>query len=225
MTDSTLLSALLSALLIGLAGSVHCVGMCGGIVTSFTFMLPKNRNPYPFLLAYNIGRISAYAVAGAIAGSLGTLVTLSRYLNPQILPMIGSIFMFLMGLYIGRWSNMLTHVERMGGYFWRLISPLSKKLVPIKHPIYALPYGMVWGWLPCGLVYSTLTWSVSTGDPLSGFITMLFFGLGTLPVMLAMGGTAKELRQLLNKSVVRQSVAILLCSFGLILMANAIHTW
>lgn len=216
---------LLSAVLIGIAGSVHCVGMCGGVVTSFTFMLPKQVSPFPFLIAYNLGRILSYGVAGALAGFLGSMVTTNDYVNSQILPLIGGIFMVLLGLYIGKWSNLLSHLERLGRYFWRVISPLSKKLIPIKHPLYALPYGMVWGWLPCGLVYSTLTWSVSTADPLSGFLTMVFFGIGTLPVMLAMGATAKSIKDMLARRIIRQTVALTLCVMGLLLTTQAIHNW
>lgn len=216
---------LFSAVLIGIAGSVHCVGMCGGVVTSFTFMLPKQVSPFPFLIAYNIGRILSYGVAGAIAGFLGSMVTTNSFVNSQILPLIGGIFMVLLGLYIGKWSNLLSKVERLGRYFWHVISPLSRKLIPIKHPLYALPYGMVWGWLPCGLVYSTLTWSVSTGDPVSGFLTMVFFGIGTLPVMLAMGATAKSIKEMLAHQFVRQAVALTLCGLGLLLTAQAIHSW
>ncbi|GAA0852158.1 sulfite exporter TauE/SafE family protein [Aliiglaciecola litoralis] len=214
-----------SAILIGLAGSVHCAGMCGGIVTSFTFMLPKAQSPLPYMLAYNGGRILSYAIAGGIAGYLGSMVSSRSWINPQFLPLLGGVFMILLGLYIGQWLNWLTRIEKLGGYFWRLIQPASKRFIPFKHPIYALPYGMIWGWLPCGLVYSTLTWSVASGSAKIGFLTMLLFGLGTLPIMLAMGASAKTIRHYLANRFVRQSVATILTIFGLLLTYRAIHNW
>ncbi|GAB2682206.1 sulfite exporter TauE/SafE family protein [Aliiglaciecola sp. 3_MG-2023] len=214
-----------SAILIGLAGSVHCAGMCGGIVTSFTFALPKNQSQWPFLIAYNTGRILSYSLAGAIAGLLGQIVTTKSFINPQALTLFGGVFMVLLGLYVGQWSKLLTKVERVGAIFWRKISPLSKRFIPFKHPMYAVPYGLIWGWLPCGLVYSTLTWSVSTGGVVQGALTMLCFGLGTLPIMLAMGASATQIRHWLTHAMVKRSVAVLLCLFGLILCYQGIHNW
>ncbi|GAA6185917.1 MULTISPECIES: sulfite exporter TauE/SafE family protein [Aliiglaciecola] len=214
-----------SAILIGLAGSVHCAGMCGGIVTSFTFALPKNKSQWPYLIAYNSGRILSYSFAGAIAGLLGQIVTTKSFINPQALTLFGGVFMVLLGLYVGQWSKLLVKVEKVGAIFWRKISPISKRFIPFKHPIYAVPYGLIWGWLPCGLVYSTLTWSVSTGSVVQGAITMFCFGLGTLPIMLAMGASASQIRGWLTQPVVKRSVAVLLCLFGLILCYQGIHNW
>ncbi|WJG07602.1 sulfite exporter TauE/SafE family protein [Aliiglaciecola sp. LCG003] len=221
MTDFTWFSALL----IGLAGSVHCAGMCGGIVTSFTFMLPAKQPRLPYLLAYNLGRISSYTFAGALAGYFGVLVTTNAYINPQALSLIGGILMLMLALYIGRWSNALAYLEKAGAIVWRRISPLSKRFIPFKSPLYALPYGMIWGWLPCGLVYSTLTWSVSSGSAISGALTMFCFGLGTLPVMLAMGASANSIKIWLAKRWVRHCIAMLLFIFGLLLCHRAIHNW
>ncbi|GAC14770.1 integral membrane protein [Aliiglaciecola lipolytica E3] len=214
-----------SAILIGLAGSVHCAGMCGGIVTSFTFALPKSQSQWPYLLAYNFGRIVSYTIAGAFAGLLGQIITTKSFINPQALVLFGGIFMLLLGLYVGQWSNWLLKIEKMGGFFWRKISPFSKRFIPFKHPIYAVPYGIIWGWLPCGLVYSSLTWSVSTGNSLQGAVTMFCFGLGTLPIMLAMGASAAQIRNWLTQPLVKKLVAALLCAFGLLLCYQAVHNW
>jgi hypothetical protein len=215
----------ISALVIGLAGSVHCAGMCGGIVTSFTFMLPKSAKPLPYLLAYNLGRILSYATAGGLAGYFGGIISTRPWINSQALPMIGGIFMILLGLYVGRWLNWLTRLETLGGYFWRLIRPFSKRFVPFRHPFYALPYGVIWGWLPCGLVYSTLTWSAVSGSAQAGFLTMFMFGLGTLPVMLAMGSSANVINQFMAKTLVRQIIAVMMCILGLFFTYRAIHNW
>ncbi|TRY30115.1 sulfite exporter TauE/SafE family protein [Aliiglaciecola sp. M165] len=217
--------SLFTALLIGIAGGVHCAGMCGGIVGSFTFMLPKDETKWPYMLAYNVGRIISYSLAGGLAGFFGQSLTSGNVFNPQTLPLLAGVFLALLGLYVGQWWTVLTHLEKAGSIIWRHISPLSKKFIPFKHPISAIPYGMIWGWLPCGLVYSTLTWSIASGSAVNGMLTMLFFGIGTLPIMLAMGATANTLRVWMRDSRVRKTIAVLMLSYGLILVYQAINNW
>lgn len=216
---------LIPAFLLGIAGGIHCVGMCGGIVGSFTFMLPKNTSKWPYMLAYNMGRILSYSVAGALAGYFGHALTSNSFFSPQSLPLLSGIFMVLLGLYIGQWWRILTQLERLGSIVWRRISPLSKRFIPFTQPISALPYGMIWGWLPCGLVYSALTWSISSGGALNGALTMLFFGLGTLPIMLAIGASANTIKLWLNKSMVKGGIAVLIIVYGLLLIVRAAHNW
>lgn len=204
----------LSAFLVGIAGSVHCVGMCGGIVSSFTFMLPKNSNQWPYLFAYNIGRIFSYSIAGAFAGLLGATVTSATFLSAQLLPILSGIFMVLLGLYIGNWWRVLTKLEGAGQSVWRVISPYSKRFLPFTTPLHAVPYGIIWGWLPCGLVYSSLTWSMASGGAVNGALNMFFFGLGTLPAMLALGASGATLRQWMTNPVTRRIIAVLLIMFG-----------
>lgn len=213
----------LSAFLVGLAGSVHCVGMCGGIVTSFTFLLPKNTNQWPFLIAYNTGRIISYAIAGTFAGLLGASVTSATFLSAQLLPLLSGLFMVLLGLYIGNWWRVLTKLEIAGQWIWRIISPYSKRFLPFSTPLHALPYGIIWGWLPCGLVYSSLTWSMASGSALGGALNMFFFGLGTLPAMLALGASGATMRQWMSNSIIRRIIAVLLIMFGVSILLQAIY--
>lgn len=215
----------LAAFMVGLAGSVHCVGMCGGIVTSFSFMLPKNVSQSPFLIAYNAGRITSYTLAGAVAGWLGQSVTASGFLSAQLLPLISGLFLILLGLYIGDWWRLLTQLERMGQFLWRFISPLSKRFLPFSTPLHAFPYGIIWGWLPCGLVYSTLTWSMASGSAIAGALNMFFFGLGTMPAMLAVGASGKTLRQWMKHPTARKITATLLICFGIVISVQAFVSW
>lgn len=176
--------SLLSAFLIGLAGGVHCVGMCGGIVGAMRMMLPKG-NHTAYHLLYNLGRITSYSLAGFIAGSLGLMATLPVKGALSVLSLVSGLMILALGLYIGQWWRGLTKIEAMGQVIWRRIQPWSKRYIPLKHPFQALPYGAIWGWLPCGLVYSTLTWALASGSPTDGALIMLCFGLGTLPTLLA----------------------------------------
>jgi len=214
MTDITLLSAFL----MGLAGGVHCIGMCGGIASAFTFAIPKDGSHGIYILAYNCGRILSYSVAGAITGYLGSIASTSIHTSLPILTLISATFLILLALYISDWYKGLAYFERIGAHLWRKIQPLSKKLLPFKHPGYALAYGMVWGWLPCGLVYAALTWSLASGSTINGALFMLMFGLGTFPALIATSFGATFLIPLLQHKITRNVIAISLLSFAIVLI-------
>jgi hypothetical protein len=209
---------LLSAFLMGLAGGVHCIGMCGGIAGAFTFAIPKQSSPTLYILCYNFGRIFSYSLAGAITGYLGAIASSSLTTTLPVLTLISAGFLILLALYISDWYKGLSYFEKLGGHLWRKIQPLSKKLLPFKHPGYALGYGMVWGWLPCGLVYAALTWSMASGSALNGALFMLFFGFGTFPALVATSLGASFLVPLLQHKVTRQVIAISLIIFAFILI-------
>lgn len=210
----------LSAFLLGLAGSLHCVGMCGGIVGTFSLIIPKTHAHLPYLVAYNLGRIISYCVAGAITGYLGSITTLNFAYGGQALQFISALFLLLMGLYLGNWWHGLTRLERMGHLLWKRIQPLSKRFIPFKHPGYAIPYGMLWGWLPCGLVYSALTWSLASGGAIKGMVLMLFFGLGTLPALISLGSSQNLIRKVLTNPHLKKIIALTLVVFSLILFMS-----
>ena len=211
-----------SLFVVGLLGGVHCVGMCGGIAAALTFGLPPDRQRrlaslLPFLLAYNTGRIASYAAAGAIVGGAGTL--LSRLVPVQgaqrALLVIAALFMVAMGLYLGGWWSALARLERVGGVIWRRIEPLGRRLMPVQRPGQALALGLLWGWLPCGLVYSALVSAVAAGGAWQGATVMLAFGLGTLPNLMAMGAAASAVSRLARRPAVRRAAGASVVLFGL----------
>ncbi len=213
---------LASAFVVGLLGGVHCVGMCGGIVAALTFGLPPERRTAlggmaPFLLAYNAGRIASYAVAGAVMGAAGVL--LAGFLPVEYaqrgLLLLAALFMVAMGLYLGGWWRGLARLEVAGGALWRRIEPLGRGLMPVRRPGQAFALGLLWGWLPCGLVYSVLVWAVSSGSALQGMLLLLAFGLGTLPNLLAMGAAAGLLARFAREPWVRRAAGALVVAFGL----------
>jgi sulfite exporter TauE/SafE len=210
------------AFIVGLMGAAHCFGMCGGLIGAFSANIPNNgqsrlANQLRFLLSYNLGRISSYTLAGALVGgsasALGQLFDADIYL--LCLRIFAGFMMILTGLYIAQIWFGIVHIEKVGKVLWRYLQPLTRKVLPIKHPHQALLAGMVWGWLPCGLVYSTLTWSVASGSALQGALIMLAFGLGTLPALFAAGMAAKTLAQWVQKRAVRLLSGLLLVLFGL----------
>ncbi|MDO8705779.1 MAG: sulfite exporter TauE/SafE family protein, partial [Sulfuricaulis sp.] len=209
-----------------------CLGMCGGIVGALTFGLKDDirRSPvrlFPYLAAYNIGRIASYAIAGALLGLASAQVL--RVAPPEQARLLARIisggFMVLLGLYLAGWWPGLTALERLGGKLWTQIEPYGRRFLPVDHPLKALALGLVWGWLPCGLVYSVLAWSLASGDALRGASLMLAFGLGTLPMLLAMGAAARWLGNVARLTWVRRVAGMLILIFGLyMLFAPGGHT-
>ncbi len=213
---------LASAFVVGLLGGVHCVGMCGGIVTALTFGLPAERRQrvgamLPFLLAYNTGRIASYTLAGALMGGAGLLLAqLAPVQTAQrVLLVVAALFMVAMGLYIAGWWTGLGRLERLGGALWRRLEPYGRRLLPVQQPGQALALGALWGWLPCGLVYSALVWAVSSGGAWQGAALMLAFGLGTLPNLLLMGAAAGAISRLARRPLIRQVAGAAVLLFGL----------
>jgi len=213
---------LISAFVVGLLGGVHCVGMCGGIVGALSFGAASHRQ-LPILLAYNAGRISSYALAGALMGALGFYFSglLPVQAAQRFLLSVAGLFMVLMGLYLAGWWNALSHIERAGGALWRKIEPLGRGLVPVRSIRHGFVLGLLWGWLPCGLVYSALVWTVSAGGAWEGALLMLAFGLGTLPNLLLMGVAAAQLNRWVRQPVVRAVAGALVMVFGLVLVYRA----
>ncbi|WP_207063906.1 sulfite exporter TauE/SafE family protein [Motiliproteus sp. SC1-56] len=211
-----------SAFLVGLVGGVHCLGMCGGIVSALSFGMPRETQGQTFTLllfhsAYNLGRILSYVAAGALMGGLGVLLveSLPMQTAQQLLLAMAGLFMILLGLYMGGWWMVLNRVESLGRHLWRRIEPLGRQLMPIRSPGRALAVGALWGWLPCGLVYSMLINAVASGGAAEGALLMLAFALGTLPNLLVMGTLVGVASHLFHNPGVRKGAALLVIGFGL----------
>ncbi|WP_018690812.1 sulfite exporter TauE/SafE family protein [Algicola sagamiensis] len=217
---------LLAAFLVGLLGAGHCLGMCGGIVASISLTLPKTNSHIQriaFLSIYNFGRILSYCAAGAIVGGIGaSLVTLTHHWI-LILRMISGIFLIGLGIYLIGKQTFILSIERLGKHLWQYISPVAKFVLPAKsfHQVFFL--GMLWGWLPCGLVYSTLAWSISSGSAYKGALTMAMFGLGTFTPLLLMGTVAERLTTVLKHRVFRYTSGVVVVCFGVYTLAHELY--
>ncbi len=207
---------LMTAFLAGLLGGVHCIGMCGGIVAAMS-MQGGRRQPVLFHLGYNLGRLASYTLAGALAGLAGAAVFLSDRLLPMQtgLYVLAQFVLILMGLYLAGLNRAVLRLEQVGGGLWRRLQPLFGRLLPIHDFPGAVIAGAVWGWLPCGLVYSVLITALASGGPLAGALLMLAFGLGTLPNLLAMGWAAERLRVLAANRWVRLAAGMTVAGFGI----------
>ena len=204
----------LALFLVGLLGGTHCVGMCGGIVGALSMGAPAR---WPMLLSYNAGRILSYSAAGAIAGALGAA---SLGLEGQvparlILYFFANLMLVALGFYLLGVTRALAFTERVGQNLWRVLQPLTKRFLPARTMSQAFPLGLLWGWLPCGLVYSALASSLSAGSAGRGALMMLAFGLGTLPNLLLAGIVLARLNEFVRRPAVRMFSGLLVLGFGL----------
>ena len=206
--DPTFTASYLVALMMGLFSALHCFGMCGSIIGTLTLSLkPAIREQksllLPFVLSYNLGRISSYTLAGFLAGLLGHVLSLpfGDGQGHRVLQIVSALIMAGAGLHIAGWFPRFAYIEKAGGALWRRIEPYGRRLLPVETLPKAFVFGMVWGWLPCGLVYAALALAATSGHVpeigvqlaatgghvLHSGLTMLAFGVGTLPAVVGVG--------------------------------------
>lgn len=207
-------AALATAFTLGLLSSAHCVGMCGGIMGALTMAIPASalKRRWQLLLSYNLGRIGSYAFMGLLLGFFaGALSTLG---DASWLRIAAGLLLIAMGLYLADWWRGLVYLERLGKYFWAYLQPLGKGLLPVSTAPRALLLGMIWGWLPCGLVYSALAYATMQAQPLAAAAVMLAFGVGTLPAVLATGFAANFFTHIFRRPAFRLTMALIIMLFG-----------
>ncbi|VAW49296.1 Heavy-metal-associated domain (N-terminus) and membrane-bounded cytochrome biogenesis cycZ-like domain, possible membrane copper tolerance protein [hydrothermal vent metagenome] len=212
---------LITSLIVGFLGGMHCLGMCGGVVGALTFGLESKIQAswwrmLPYQVAYSGGRISSYIIIGALFGFLGaSLGSIATFLPvQQALQLIAGLFMIALGLYLGGWWFGVVVIEKAGQFIWRRIVPYAQRLRSVKTIPQAWLYGMIWGWLPCGLVYSMLIMAMSAGNAMDGALIMLAFGLGTLPNLLLMGVFAFYFTRLARNAWVRRFAGLSVIMLG-----------
>lgn len=220
-----LLPLLGSALVLGLLGGGHCLGMCGGLMGALTLAIPPEQRGrrLRLLLAYNLGRITSYACAGLLLGLAGWAVASSP--AALALRVLAALLLIAMGLYLAGWWSGLTRIEALGRGLWRHIQQVASRLLPVSSLPRALLLGALWGWLPCGLVYSTLLWAASQGNAGYSAALMLAFGVGTWPVLLATGLAAERVNALLRRRSVRMAGGVLVMLFGVWTLPGPHQHW
>jgi sulfite exporter TauE/SafE len=207
-------SVLLTAFLLGLFSSAHCIGMCGGIMGALSMAVPAKEPLRRFIIlcSYNIGRLLSYVFMGVLVGIFAQQITASG--GASGLRWLAGLLLIAMGLYLANWWRGLTYLESAGRYLWAYVQPIGKKLMPVNSSLKGLLLGALWGWLPCGLVYSALAYSMAQGHWASSGLVMLAFGAGTLPSLLLAGIAAQQLTGLLQLRQLRWTMAVLIILFG-----------
>ncbi|MEJ2128669.1 MAG: sulfite exporter TauE/SafE family protein [Woeseiaceae bacterium] len=216
-----MLPLLSAALLAGLLGSAHCLGMCGGISGLFAVnaAVTTLRQQLPFALVYNLGRITSYAALGVIVASVGSVIVKASPSLAIGIRLVSGIIIILVGLKVAFDLRLLNVIERMGGTLWSRIAPAAQKLVPVTNLPKAFGLGLVWGWLPCGLVYSVLMIAATSALPVAGAATMVAFGIGTMPAMVATGLGAARMSDLMRRKGTRIGLGLLIVAMGCVTIA------
>ena len=209
------LALVLPLFIMGLVSSAHCIGMCGGIMGALTMAIPQDakNSRWLILVAYNIGRICSYTLMGMLAGLFAR--QFAALGGGVILRVLAGTLLIAMGLYLADWWRGLTKLETVGRYLWVYIQPVGKRLMPVTNVSRALLLGALWGWLPCGLVYSALAMAMTQPSVSLAASGMLAFGLGTLPAVLAAGVAAQQLTRILQQRKLRMGLALIIIAFGL----------
>lgn len=216
-----LVPSILAALLAGLLGSAHCLGMCAGISGLFAVnaSVASLRTQLPAALTYNLGRVLSYAVLGLIVGSFGSVVVKASPEIARSVRLVSGLIIILVGLKVAFDLRLLNVIERMGATLWNRIAPLAKGLVPVTSLPRALGLGLLWGWLPCGLVYSVLLIAATSTKPAYGAAIMIAFGIGTLPAMIMTGLGAAQMSQFMRRRSARLGFGLLIVVLGALTIA------
>ena len=208
---------LLTLFLLGFFGGGHCVGMCGGLSSAFALQLPPGLNRAGLIVLLNLGRISSYVFIGLLVGAIGQIgisLDQTRWLQNGLY-LSANLLLLLLGLYLAGISSLATKIESIGRPVWKRLNPLLNRLLPIQSVPACFGVGMLWGWLPCGLVYSASLYALGSGNALEGGLYMLAFALGTLPNLLAMGLFAAQLKNFLQRKTVRLAAGLLVAAWAL----------
>ncbi len=209
-----------AAFVTGFLGSAHCFGMCAGIsglfainaeVQSLKIQLPK-------AIAYNAGRVLTYALLGLLVAALGKTAVSSIPDLAAPIRLASGLLIILVGLQLAFNWRILSPLETAGSKIWQRIAPAARGLVPVRTIAQALGLGLIWGWLPCGLVYSVLLLAATTTEPVNGALVMIAFGLGTMPAMIATGVSASKLAQFMSRKRLGTGLLIVLLGLATIAM-------
>lgn len=217
MTD--LWPVLATAFVTGLLGSAHCFGMCAGISGLFAINVnvASLKTQVPKAIAYNLGRVLSYAFLGVTVAVIGKTMVSGIPDIAAPVRFASGVLIILVGLQLAFGWRILSPLENAGAKLWNRIAPAAKGLVPVETTTQALGLGLIWGWLPCGLVYSVLLLAATTADPTGGGLVMISFGLGTMPAMIATGLSASRLAQFVSGK--RLGAGLLIIVLGLATIA------
>ena len=203
------LTQLGSAFALGLAGAGHCLGMCGGIAAALNL---GGQRSSAVTLSYHGGRIASYTLLGGLLGFAAGSIDITAWTIG--LRYLAGLMLIGMGLYIADWWRGMAALERAGAVLWQPVQKISGRWLPIRNWPQGFALGLCWGLMPCGLIYSSLAWAATAQNATSSALMMLFFGMGTLPAMLATSLGADRLQAFLRRRGLKLLIALLLVLSG-----------
>ena len=216
-----------AAFLVGMAGSVHCLAMCGGVSGALGMRArgaATSRRAWILTASYQVGRLTSYTLAGAAVGvfsgamlgmfNLDRVALVARVLAGAVLIAVGVGVLF-------KWRP-LAGIERLGSRLWRHLAPLARAIPP-GGVGGSILIGMLWGWLPCGFVYSMLVFAALKGGALQAGTMMLCFGLGTAPAVFGAGLLSAQVGRVTMARGLNTVAGWLLLAFGALTIAGPLH--
>lgn len=206
MIDSTQITG---ALLLGLAGAGHCLGMCGGIAAALNL---GGHRSMAVTLSYHSGRIASYTLLGGLLGLAAGSLDIAAW--TMGLRYLAGFLLIGMGLYIADWWRGMAVLEKAGAKLWQPVQKLSSRWLPVRHWPQGFALGLCWGLMPCGLIYSSLAWAATAQNATTSALMMFLFGVGTLPAMLATSLGADKLQAFLRRRGLKLLIALLLIASG-----------
>lgn len=204
----------LTAILIGLLSTGHCLGMCGGIIAAISFKTGV-KFKYLYHIIYNIGRIISYVIVTIIVNILGSFFFELGGYYTFLFKIISNLILIIIGLHITNIYNSMFFIESFLWHTWSIISRVIGNINFSKSIWYPLILGILWGGVPCGLIYSTIIWTAGFGSIIKSLILMMLFGLGTLPSMLFAGIFNIKFIKMFSNNVIKYIAGGIIIIFGL----------
>lgn len=214
--------------LIGLFGSMHCIGMCGGFVGMYSLRRPADATAVHSHLLYNLGRITTYSLLGGILGRIGSFAAYAVHQQgiPGMVLMLAGLLMVVMGLNIAGITGKTGFLEDGGITETSFFRKALHQVLSLRTSWGTFVLGLLLGLLPCGLLYPVLVHAASSGGFLPGALTMAVFGLGTMPAMLSFGHLVSRIGPGRRRSLYRiAAVLIILLGLQSLLRGMAFNGW
>jgi len=218
----------LQIFLIGLLGGMHCIGMCGGFVAMYSLKKPEERASFPYHALYNAGRITTYSLLGGAVGVLGSFLDQAaqlRGIQSSVLLFAG-IVMVLMGLNIAGLFGRGVLIDQSDITKSSVFRSALRTVINMNSVWALFLLGLLLGLLPCGLLYPVLIMAGASGGFLPGVLTMVVFGIGTVPVMMGFGFLVTRIRPHFRRSIYRvAALLIIILGFQSLLRGMALNGW
>ncbi len=216
---SELVPMLAAAFGAGLLGSAHCLGMCSGISGLFAVgaTVASFKTQVPLAIAYNVGRVLSYAFLGITVAAVGGAAVGAMPGLAGPVRLASGLLIIVVGLQVAFNWRLLAPIEKVGAVIWNRLTPHARGLIPATTVLSAAGLGLIWGWLPCGLVYGALLLAATTADPVGGGLVMIAFGLGTMPAMVLSGLSAARVSAFIGRN--RVAAGLLIAVLGVATMA------